>query len=62
MHKRHAAVISKENRSYFYGANTSGGFVLTPDESVAEEYCDRSIIIKGAPGSGKNTLMRRFAS
>ena len=52
-------VINGED-SYFYGANSKDGFRPTPD--VTDEKTCRSVIyIKGGPGTGKSTLLRRFA-
>lgn len=44
---------------YFIGANTSSGFVNYTDEILCG--VDRVYIIKGGPGTGKSTLMKRFA-
>lgn len=45
---------------YFIGANTSAGFVNYTDEILCG--LDRVYIIKGGPGTGKSTLMKRFAA
>lgn len=45
---------------YFIGANTSAGFVNYTDEILCG--FDRVYIIKGGPGTGKSTLMKRFAA
>lgn len=50
-----------ELKAYFYGANSERGFIMTADPTLDEERCSRKIIIKGGPGTGKSTLMRRFA-
>ena len=52
-------VINGED-SYFYGANSKDGFRPTPDRTD-ETSCRAAIYIKGGPGTGKSTLMRRFA-
>ena len=44
--------------SYFPAANTSNGFVSYFDKCFGDT---RRIIIKGGPGTGKSTLMRKFA-
>lgn len=44
---------------YFIGANTSSGFVNYTDEILCG--VNRVYIIKGGPGTGKSTLMKRFA-
>jgi hypothetical protein len=48
------------NTEFFAGVNTENGF-----KGYLEEYfrdADRLYIIKGTPGSGKSTLMKRLAS
>ncbi len=46
---------------YFLGANTPQGFVSRFDQLGNPDQGWRSYIIKGGPGSGKSTLMRRVA-
>lgn len=53
---------SKEAESYFYGANTKSGFILTPDGLIGESGCNIKVYIKGGPGTGKSALIRRFAA
>ncbi len=52
-------VINGED-SYFYGANSKDGFSPTPD-GLCEKSCRAAVYIKGGPGTGKSTLLRRFA-
>ncbi len=46
---------------YFLGANTPQGFVSRFDQLGNPDQSWRSYIIKGGPGSGKSTLMRKVA-
>lgn len=46
---------------YFLGANTPQGFVSRFDQLADCDAGWRLIIVKGGPGSGKSTLMRRVA-
>lgn len=55
------SLLSKGKRSYFYGANSCRGFVITPDKTLSEESCYKKIMIKGGPGTGKSTVMKRFS-
>ena len=45
----------------FLGANTPLGFVSLFDELYDPYGRGRTLILKGGPGTGKSTLMRRFA-
>lgn len=45
---------------FFFGANTGEGYKNTPDERLNEKNCDVKIYIKGGPGTGKSSLMRKF--
>lgn len=47
--------------SFFAGANSSGGFVGFYDELFGGREIERRYILKGGPGTGKSTLMRRAA-
>ena len=46
---------------YFAGGNTARGFVSCFDAILPENRRKRMYFIKGGPGVGKSTLMRRFA-
>ena len=48
--------------TYFAGANTAGGFVSFYPEIFDERTLCRLYVIKGGPGSGKSSLMRRLVS
>ncbi|MBQ7669393.1 MAG: hypothetical protein IJS45_01585 [Clostridia bacterium] len=45
----------------FYGANSGTGYVNTPDERLKEQNCDVKVLIKGGPGTGKSTFIKKFA-
>ena len=47
--------------SYFLGANTADGFYSVYDDLVKDERIEKIYYLKGGPGSGKSTLMRRVA-
>jgi hypothetical protein len=47
-------------KKYFIGANTSRGFINYGDEIF--EDLRKLYVIKGGPGTGKSTFMKRFAS
>jgi len=49
------------NAKYFLGSNTKRGFVPLFDKLKDPEKGHRFYILKGGPGSGKSTLMRRIA-
>lgn len=48
------------SRHYFAGGNTSIGFHSLFDYITDLESCDRRLIIKGGPGTGKSTMMKRI--
>ena len=48
------------NRTYFLGANSKNGFYSLYDELFAGEY--RLHIIKGGPGTGKSSFMRKIGA
>ena len=47
---------------YFLGANSPSGFYSLYHELLPTEQADGIYIIKGGPGCGKSTLMRRVAA
>ncbi|MBE6563635.1 MAG: hypothetical protein E7660_07885 [Ruminococcaceae bacterium] len=47
--------------SFYIGANSEKGFVLTPGGVFEEENFDRVFILKGGPGTGKSTFMKKAA-
>ncbi len=47
--------------TYFAGGNTQTGFVGSYGEIANENELDRIYIIKGGPGTGKSTLMKKAA-
>lgn len=51
----------KISRQFFLGANTGAGFVSLYPEFTAPERSSFFWYIKGGPGNGKSTLMRRAA-
>ena len=46
---------------YFAASNTKDGFVSYFDEIFGEDDCDRVYILKGGPGCGKSTFMKKLA-
>lgn len=48
--------------SYFLGANTPGGFVSRYDNLFEDERIKKVVILKGGPGCGKSTLMRKVGT
>lgn len=45
----------------FAAANTYGGFVSLFDETFSRDAVGKIYILKGGPGNGKSTLMKRYA-
>lgn len=50
-----------EKISYFAGANTAKGFVSKFDEINNMESASFKYVLKGGPGTGKSTLLKRIA-
>lgn len=48
--------------SYFLGANTPSGFVSRYDSLFEDRRIRRVVILKGGPGCGKSTLMRKVGA
>lgn len=47
---------------YFLGANTPEGFYSLYDELIDPAEASAVLILKGGPGCGKSTLMRRVSA
>ena len=47
---------------YFLGANSPTGFYSLYDQLLPPEQASAIYILKGGPGCGKSTLMRRVAA
>ena len=45
---------------YFLGANSPGGFYSLYDQLIDPAEADAVFILKGGPGCGKSTLMKRL--
>lgn len=54
--------ISEKPLHFFLGANTPQGFVSRFDQLAAPDEGWREFIIKGGPGTGKSTLMKKVAA
>lgn len=54
--------MNNYSASWFLGANTPGGFVSLFDSLYEPENGWRLFIIKGGPGTGKSTLMKKIAA
>ncbi len=54
-------MTNTESVSFFLGANTPGGFFSLFSELYSPEEGWRLYVIKGGPGTGKSTLMKRVA-
>lgn len=52
---------TKGERAFFAGGNTESGFVGNYGDIANENELERVYIIKGGPGTGKNTMMRKIA-
>lgn len=55
-------MLNDTSASFFLGANTPGGFRSFFDELYYPEEGWKLFIIKGGPGTGKSTLMKRIAA
>lgn len=49
-----------ENETFFAAANTKDGFVSYFDEIFDDDVCNRKYILKGGPGVGKSTFMKKL--
>ena len=54
-------MLQPASRQFFLGANTGAGFVSLYDELIPPEENGFLWCVKGGPGNGKSTLMRRAA-
>lgn len=53
-------MMQKEGKvQYFLGANTAQGFFSLYDELIDESKATAFYVLKGGPGCGKSTLMRK---
>lgn len=55
-------MTATSNIHYFLGANSPTGFYSLYDQLLKPETAQRIYIIKGGPGCGKSTLMRKVAA
>lgn len=55
------SLYKEPGERYFCAANTKDGFVSYFDKVFNETECDRVYILKGGPGVGKSTFMKRLA-
>ena len=53
--------MKKNNIKYFLAANSCEGFYSEFDNSYLPDGEWRAYIIKGGPGTGKSSFMKRFA-
>ena len=54
--------VQENGGSWFLGANTPGGFYSLFSELYDPEEGWRLVIVKGGPGTGKSSLMKRLAA
>ena len=62
LYDRFVSIPSGRHETYFAGANGGDGFRSDYDRVLSEEHFDRIYIIKGGPGVGKSTAMRRCSA
>lgn len=53
-------LYKEEGVRFFAASNTKDGFVSYFDEIFGENECDRIYILKGGPGCGKSTFMKKL--
>lgn len=53
-------LYKEQGLRYFAASNTKDGFISYFDEIFGEKECDRVYILKGGPGCGKSTFMRKL--
>lgn len=54
--------ISCNSKHVFPGSNTPSGFYSYYDNIISQDNANKIFIIKGGPGTGKSSLMRRIAN
>ena len=54
-------MADEKHIQYFLGANSPSGFYSLYDHLLPPERASRFYILKGGPGCGKSTLMRKVA-
>lgn len=54
--------VMKKSYEYFPGANTPKGFYSYYGDILKSNEANRIIVLKGGPGSGKSTLMKKAAN
>ena len=62
MERGAAGMEDKSPAVFFLAANTSAGFYSIYEDLVSPERADKIWYIKGGPGNGKSTFMRRVAA
>lgn len=55
-------MMQEQPMHFFLGANSPAGFVSFYDEITAQAENGHLFVVKGGPGTGKSTLMRRTAA
>ena len=53
-------LYKQEGKHYFAASNTKDGFVSYFDSIFSDIDCDRVFILKGGPGCGKSTFMKKL--
>ncbi len=51
--------MSDYKEEFYLGANTSGGFISLYNQLIKDKTNDKIFIIKGGPGTGKSTIMKK---
>lgn len=52
--------MPEHNREFYLGANTSNGFVSLYNQIAPRDKLKKVFVIKGGPGTGKSTIMRKI--
>ena len=55
-------LYKEDGEHYFAASNTKDGFVSYFDEVFSDADCDRVFILKGGPGVGKSTFMKKLGT